>query len=178
MLKDRLLRRIAHIESTYLDAADSAFNDLLAAFEVSADDGLGPELARLADRCDGWGKLLERYSYVAGLQDGPRAYPLFCRLGDWRLRVQEDPRSAAAAYRQALTVEPADLETGRKLQALLLELSRPQECLEVMERALAHIADIEGRVRQPSAMARFCQDELADQAGAERHWHQVPRAAE
>ena len=113
-----MLRKAAQLEAEKLQDSEQAFTDLLGVFEETYDDELGPELAGLAERVDGWSKLLERYAYCASVcPQAEGASKLYARLASWRL-YHEDSMGALRAYEQALHHDPRKEDVRAALEEL------------------------------------------------------------
>jgi tetratricopeptide (TPR) repeat protein len=137
---------------------------LLALITLAAapsDDAAG--LLRTAQLQVAQGDTSAARQTLAALGDPPTADRY---LGDL-LRGADRPEQAVAAYRRALDARPDDAEAATGLGEALLDLGRPQDAEEPLERAART-----GSVRALSALGR-ARVALEDVSGALAAWRQA-----
>ncbi|MGK0358476.1 MAG: tetratricopeptide (TPR) repeat protein, partial [Bradymonadia bacterium] len=131
--RQALSRQLAAVQAENLGDPSAAFETLLAVFDSAPDDGLGPDLARLAAMSAGWSALLSAWTAAIVALPVSVATPLHRRLARWYMGPQDDPAAAATHLGAVLAQRPDDAEAVAALEALFADGRVRGQIIELLE---------------------------------------------
>ncbi len=163
-----LLRQVAEVFQTLIGDVPRAFTALTAALRENPSDMRAvDEAERLAEEADGWTELVADVSEVAReITDRSVAAAYWQRLGLWYNSKLAHLDYSIAAYREALRLDPAQLEAYAGLEEVY---RKQQRWAELAESITAHVElepDGERQVDLYLALGDLNENQLASTAQA------------
>ncbi|RME22440.1 MAG: hypothetical protein D6806_12980 [Deltaproteobacteria bacterium] len=162
--RKEIRRRIAEIHEHQLQRPDLAIESYKRILELDGRDTQSIEaLIRLLQSHQRWEELIKVLRRAAEqAEENEQAVKHLMHIGSIYEVELDDDENAIATYRQTLEVDPKNLEANKALERIYTRLDRWSELLEIFERQIELVEQVQEKVRLYQKMGGIWEERFSN----------------